>query len=136
MGAGLGSFQAIGLSVLQRVYIVDDDEAVRDSLRSLLESHAFDVEDFASGPAFLDRYSADLQGCLILDVNMPDIDGFEVMNRLGPPRGEFPVLMMTARGDPAIETRARDAGAVAFIRKPFVARRLIELVRGATGSQP
>jgi two-component system response regulator FixJ len=116
------------------VYIVDDDDAVRDSLLGLLESHAYAVAAFASGREFLARYTPDLKGCLILDINLPALDGFEILSRLGPPRADFPVLMITAQVDQSIESRALDAGATALIRKPFAADRLLALIRETVGT--
>jgi FixJ family two-component response regulator len=113
------------------VYIVDDDDAVRDSLQGLLEQRSFATETFASGRDFLKRYTPDIEGCLILDINMRELDGFEVLGRLGPPRAALPVIMITAQDDQAIESKARDAGATALIRKPFVANRLLALVGAA-----
>jgi two-component system response regulator FixJ len=113
------------------VYIVDDDDAVRDSLQGLLEQRSFETEAFASGRDFLKRYKPDFEGCLILDINMPELDGFEVLGRLGPPRTALPVIMITAQDDQSIESRALDAGATALIRKPFVAKRLLALVGAA-----
>jgi two-component system response regulator FixJ len=115
----------------ETVYIVDDDDAVRDSLKGLLESQSYGVEAFASGSEFLKRHTRDFAGCLVLDVNLPELDGFEILARLGPPRAEFPVVMITAQGNPAIESRALEAGATAFIGKPFAAAAFLALIRKA-----
>jgi FixJ family two-component response regulator len=117
--------------LIKTVYIVDDDDAVRDSLRGLLEMNFYKIEAFASGREFLARYRPDIEGCLVLDVNMPGLDGFDVLGRLGRPRAELPVIMITAQGDQSFETRALDAGARALIQKPFAADRLLALLRGA-----
>jgi two-component system response regulator FixJ len=121
--------------LIQTLYVVDDDDAVRDSLQGLLELHSYEIEAFASGQEFLKRYTPDIEGCLILDINLPGLDGFEVLGRLGPPRAELPVIMITAQDDQAIESRALDAGATALIRKPFAADRLLALVRSALGQR-
>jgi two-component system response regulator FixJ len=116
----------------QTVYIVDDDEAVRDSARAVLESHLFEVEDFASGAAFLDRCRANgVEGCLVLDINMPGVDGFGVLRQLHAPRPELPVVVITARADSTTEARVRAAGAAALVEKPFAGDQLIDAVRKA-----
>jgi two-component system, LuxR family, response regulator FixJ len=115
----------------ETVYIVDDDDAVRDSLKGLLESQSYGVEAFASGSEFLKRHTRDFAGCLVLDVNLPELDGFEILARLGPARAELPVIMITAQGNPAIESRALEAGATAFIGKPFAADAFLALIRKA-----
>jgi two-component system response regulator FixJ len=116
------------------VYIVDDDAAVRDSLRALLEAHLFDVEDFPSGLDFLARCTPDLRGCVVLDVNMPELDGFEVLVRLGGARPGLAVIVVTGRADGSTGPRAMASGASAFIEKPFAPEHLLALVRGTTAS--
>jgi two-component system response regulator FixJ len=119
----------------QTVYIVDDDEAVRDSARAVLEAHSFDVEDFDSGTAFLDRYRADgVEGCLVLDINMPRLDGFGVLRALHAPRPGLPVVVITARADSTTEARVRAAGAALLVEKPFAGAQLVEAVRQAMGN--
>ena len=112
----------------ERIFVVDDDEAVRDSLRALLEAYGYEVEDFASGDDFLDRYGPQMKGCVVLDVNMPGADGFSVLSRIGR-RTELPVLLATARADAAIAARATAAGAAAFLEKPFQGGQLLDQIR-------
>ncbi len=121
--------------VAETVYIIDDDDAVRDSLKGLLELHSYDIETFSSGGDFLARCTPDLKGCVILDINLPGLDGFAVLGRLGLPCAELAVVMITAQADQATERRALDAGATALIRKPFAADRLLALIREALGQQ-
>ena len=119
----------------QTIYVVDDDEAVRDSARAVLESHLFDVEDFESGTAFLERCRADgLQGCVVLDINMPDLDGFGVLRQLDAPKAGLPVVVITARADSTTEARVRAAGATWLVEKPFAGEQLVAAVRRAMDS--
>ncbi|TXL71811.1 response regulator [Vineibacter terrae] len=114
----------------EAIYIVDDDEAVRDSLRALFEAHGFDVHDFASGTAFLSSYAPAMRGCLLLDVNLPGIDGFEVLKRLIALDSRLPVIIMTARTDSRTSGNVLAAGAAGFVQKPFVAGDVMALVNG------
>jgi len=113
------------------IYIIDDDQGVRDSLRVLFEVHGFIVEDFASGLDFLTAVAATSEGCVVIDVNLPGIDGFEVMRRLEASGTHPPVIIMTARTDSHTSTHAIAAGAVGFVQKPFVGAELLGLVQGA-----
>lgn len=120
-----------------KVYVVDDDEAVRDSARALLESHLFDVEDFESGSAFLEhRGKNGAEGCLVLDINMPELDGFAVLRRLGGAQPILPVVVITARVDSTTEARVRAAGASFFVEKPFTGDQLVEAVKSAIAGLP
>jgi two-component system response regulator FixJ len=115
-----------------KVYVVDDDEAVRDSARAVLESHLFEVEDFETGAAFLERWGTDgATGCLVLDINMPELDGFVVLRRLGAPLPGLPVVVITARADSTTEARVRAAGAISLVEKPFAGEQLVDAVRSA-----
>lgn len=117
--------------MVQDIYIVDDDEAVRDSLRALFEAHGFAVHDFASGTDFLKHHGPDMHGCLVLDVNLPGIDGFEVLRVLTASGSHLPVIIMTARTDGRTSAHAIEAGAIGFVQKPFVSSQLMNLVRSA-----
>ena len=102
-----------------RVYIVDDDDAVRDFLSFQLETAGYQVAGFASGMNFL-RVAQTLDtGCLILDVRMPEIDGMGLQSRLNDMKLGFPIIMMTGHGDVALAVRAMKAGAIDFVEKPF-----------------
>ena len=109
------------------IYIVDDNDAVRDSLRMLLEAEGFTVVDFASGAEFLHRARPAGQSCLLLDMHMPGINGLELLEWLGGAKSPIPVVVMT--GDPSLaaaNTVAR-AGA-ALVEKPFVGRELLDAI--------
>ena len=112
----------------ERIYIVDDDESVRDSARALLESYDLAVEDYASAQAFLDDFdAASMGGCLLLDVNMPEMDGIELLELLRGRQVAIPVIIVSAQNDPEVKARARRAGAFAFLEKP-VDDRLIDAI--------
>jgi two-component system, LuxR family, response regulator FixJ len=111
------------------VYIIDDDEAVRDSLSIQLEAAGFKITAFASGLDFLAKVSSLAPGCLISDVRMPEIDGLELQNRLAAMKLNFPVIIMTGHGDVSLAVRAMRAGAVDFVEKPFSEETILESIR-------
>jgi two-component system response regulator FixJ len=110
----------------RRVYIVDDDEAVRDSLSVLLESKAYWVRCFGSAPEFLAAASSLAVGCLIADIRMPEMDGLELQQRLIERALDFPMIVITGHGDVPLAVRAMKAGAVDFIEKPFASETILE----------
>ncbi len=99
------------------VWVVDDDEAVRDSMRILLESHVLTVRDFASARAFL-ADQAPAEGCLLLDLHMPEMSGLELLEKLRSEHVRIPTIIMTGRSDAGLRARAQRAGAFAFLDKP------------------
>lgn len=101
------------------IYVVDDDEAIRDSLTLLLEASGFRVAAFSSGDAFMEHLPADPTGCLLIDVRMPGRGGLEVQEELAGRHISLPVVVMTGHGDVSLAVRAMKAGAVDFIEKPF-----------------
>ncbi|MDO9126155.1 response regulator FixJ [Parvibaculum sp.] len=103
----------------ETVFIVDDDTAVRESLRALLESAALNVDDFSSAAAFLGSYVPHRPGCLVVDIRMPDMDGLELQEELVRRSIELPVIVVTGHADVPLAVRAMKAGAVDFIEKPF-----------------
>jgi two-component system response regulator FixJ len=108
------------------IYIVDDDEAVRDSLSVLLEARGYPVRSFASAPAFLDVAPTLPPGCLIVDIRMPEMDGLELQQRLHDRGLRFPMIVVTGHGDVPLAVRAMKAGALDFIEKPFAAQAIID----------
>jgi two-component system response regulator FixJ len=108
------------------IYIVDDDEAVRDSLRLLLIAMGFAVEDFADADSFFARGAPHQGKCLILDVNLPGASGLEVLARLREEGSALPVVMVSGAGDAAARRRALELGAAAFLDKPVA----FDLLRG------
>ena len=115
----------------QTVFIVDDDEAMRDALAQLLESAGLRVEVHAGGTAFLPAYDAGRSGCLLLDMAMPGMTGLEVQAALKARGLEIPIVFLTGHGDIPLAVRAVQAGAVDFLEKPIKGAVLIERVQRA-----
>ena len=110
-----------------KVYVIDDDEAMRDSLDFLLNSAEFEVVLFDSAQAFLQALPGLEFGCIVSDVRMPEIDGIELLHRLKAQQCRFPVLIMTGHGDVPLAVEAMKLGAVDFLEKPFDDDLLISL---------
>jgi len=102
-----------------KVYVIDDDEAMRDSLDFLLGAADFHVTLYESAHKFLDAISTVDFGCVVSDVRMPGIDGIELLKRLKASRNVFPVVIMTGHGDVPLAVEAMKLGAVDFLEKPF-----------------
>jgi two-component system, LuxR family, response regulator FixJ len=113
------------------IYIVDDDEAVRDSLSVLLESRNYIVRAFPSAVEFLAAAPTSRPGCLIADIRMPEMDGLELQQRLIERRLRFPLIIITGHGDVPLAVRAMKAGAIDFIEKPFAAETILNSVEAA-----
>src|SRR3954470_17380126 len=114
-----------------KVYVVDDDEAMRDSLGFLLGSADFDVTIFESAQHFLDAVSGIGFGCVVSDIRMPGIDGIELLKRLKAGRSALPVIIMTGHGDVPLAVEAMKLGADDFLEKPFEDDRLIGMIDAA-----
>ncbi len=112
----------------QIIYLVDDDEALRDSLVWLLESQGFKVAAFASAEDFLKAWRPEFSGCLLLDVRMPGISGLELHERLKAQYCTLPIIFITGHGDVPMAVAALKKGAVDFIEKPFNDTQLLRLV--------
>jgi two-component system, LuxR family, response regulator FixJ len=102
-----------------KVYVIDDDDAMRDSLQFLLDSAEFEVTLFDAAQAFLDALSGLDFGCVISDVRMPGMDGIALLHRLQTLHCRFPVIIMTGHGDVPLAVEAMKLGAVDFLEKPF-----------------
>jgi FixJ family two-component response regulator len=113
------------------VYVVDDDINIRESLRLLFRSVSLRAELFTSANEFLRRKPPPVPSCLVLDVRLPGLDGFELHNRLAEAGIHIPIIFMTAHGDIPMSVRAMKAGAVDFITKPFRDQDLLEAVTAA-----
>jgi two-component system response regulator FixJ len=111
-----------------KVYVIDDDEAMRDSLEFLLGASDFDVTLFESAQHFLDALPGVDFGCVVSDVRMPGIDGIELLKRLKADRRTLPVLIMTGHGDVPLAVEAMKLGAADFLEKPFEDDRLIGMI--------
>lgn len=115
----------------QTVYLVEDDQAVLESLQWLMESAGFTVAAFNSPLVFLDQAPDALRGCLIIDLRLPRMSGIDVIRTLRERAIHLPAIVITGHGDVAAAVRAMKAGAIDFIEKPFDDARLLERVRSA-----
>jgi RNA polymerase sigma factor (sigma-70 family) len=110
------------------VYIVDDDEAVRDSLRWLLEANNYRVRAFPSGESFLAEYDEKRPGVLIVDVRMPGMSGLELQEQLIARKSTMPIVFITGHGDVPMAVSTIKKGAIDFLEKPFDETDLREIV--------
>jgi len=115
------------------IFIVDDDESVRDSLRLLLECAGFEVRVFGSCGEFLAADRIGEGDCLILDVHMMGMSGLDLLERMRGRGDRVPVILITGRLDTAIQRRDQAAGALAVVEKPYKAGKILALVRHALG---
>jgi two-component system, LuxR family, response regulator FixJ len=113
------------------IYVVDDDDAVRDSLKMLLESYQLTVRDFGSVPEFLNGLDAVDNSCLVLDLHLPAMGGFDVMKTLARRGIRLPVIVITGGGDAQTRARALEAGAMAFLEKPVDDQALMGAITSA-----
>jgi two-component system response regulator FixJ len=112
-------------------HVIDDDEAVRNSLAFLLHSAQVAVRTYASAVAFLEALPTAEPGCIVTDVQMPEIDGIELVKRVRSFGASMPVIVMTGHGDVAVALNAMKAGAVDFLEKPFEEEAVLAMVRSA-----
>jgi two-component system response regulator FixJ len=110
------------------VYVIDDDEAVRDSLNFLLDSSGFGVTLFDNAQSFLDALPRLAFGCVVSDIRMPGLDGIELLKRMKAQHSSFPILIMTGHGDVPLAVEAMKLGAVDFLEKPFEDDRLTAMI--------
>lgn len=113
------------------VFVVDDDEAIRDSIGMLLDTVGIAHEAFASATDFLERFEDGLTGCLVLDIRMPTLSGLDLQERLIERGGSIPIIFITGHGDVPMAVEAMKRGAVDFIRKPFRDQELLNRVNEA-----
>jgi FixJ family two-component response regulator len=113
------------------VFVVDDDVSVRESLELLIRSAGWEPELFASAQEFLARPHAVAPSCLILDVNLPDLNGLDLQKRVAADRNDMPIIFITGYGDVPMTVRAMKAGAVEFLTKPFGADVMVSAIRNA-----
>jgi two-component system response regulator FixJ len=113
------------------VFLVDDDNAYRRSLRFLLEAADLAVEDFVSAPDFLDAYDPQRPGCLLLDVRMPQMSGLELQEQLRRRQLSLPIIFITGHGNVPMSVKAMKGGAMDFIEKPFDGQMLVDRIKQA-----
>jgi two-component system response regulator FixJ len=115
------------------IHVIDDDPAVRDSLRLLMTTEGLYVRTYPSARAFLDSVGReeDEEGCVVADVRMPELSGFDLLEKMKEKRLRFPVIVITAHADVPLAVQAMKAGAVDLLEKPFDDNVLIASVRNA-----
>ena len=121
---------------LRLVSVVDDDESLRRSVKNLLTSVGFRVETFASAEAFLQSAHRAHTGCVVLDLRMPGMSGVDLLMHLAAAGSPIPVVILTAHSDDEARRRTLQAGAVAFLGKPFHGEALLGAVRRALAQNP
>ncbi|HEX9587976.1 MAG TPA: response regulator FixJ [Bradyrhizobium sp.] len=119
------------MSSKTKVYVIDDDEAMRDSLDFLLVSADFNVTLFETALDFLDALPVLEFGCVVSDVRMPGLDGIELLKRMKAANSPFPIVIMTGHGDVPLAVEAMKLGAADFLEKPFEDDRLIGMIEAA-----
>ena len=118
-------------NVEQIVFVIDDDESVREALKSLIRSVGLSIETFASAHEFLQRPRPDVPACLILDVRMPGLSGLDLQRDLAEANIHIPIIFITGHGDIPMSVRAMKAGAVEFLTKPFRDQDLLDAIQQA-----
>jgi DNA-binding NtrC family response regulator len=116
-----------------QIYVVDDDIAVRESVGRLIRSAGMNVKAFATVQEVLANLGKERPSCLVLDIQLPDIDGFELQEQLARKDLQIPIIFLTGHGDIPMSVRAMKAGAVDFLTKPFDDEYLLEAIRAAIG---
>jgi len=135
MGANLPD-QPRTQSVRLRVAVVDDEESVRKALERLLRAAGLEVETFASGDEFLASLGERRPDCVLLDLHMPTLDGFEIHERLAAEGIVLPVIVVTGQDKPEYRTRARELGVAAYLCKPVQGTVLLDAILAADGRRP
>ena len=117
------------------VFVVDDDEPVRDAIGMLLDTVGMDYASYDSAQAFLDDYDPARRGCLVLDIRMPGMSGLELQQRLSEMGAQIPIVFITGHGDVPMAVEAMKRGAVDFIRKPFRDQELLDRIHEALAEE-
>jgi FixJ family two-component response regulator len=120
----------------QVIAIVDDDKSIREATESLLRGFGFQVELFSSAEHFLGALDLHRLDCLVLDIQMAGINGLKLQYQLAARDHAIPIIFLTAHGDKRNEQKALDRGAIAFLRKPFSARELLQALSAALKIPP
>jgi len=116
---------------MKNIFIVDDDESVCRALKCLLMTFGYAVETFLSGKAFFDAVADTTPGCLVLDIHLPGLDGWEIQNRLALAGSKRHIIFITAERNNGARERALKTGALGFLQKPFTDQALMDLVQVA-----
>jgi two-component system response regulator FixJ len=123
--------QAVRMMASPIIHVVDDDDAVRDSLAMLLEAEGLTVATYASGQAFLETVTGEIEGCLLADVQMAALDGLALLERLRACGWSPPAVLMTGRSSAGLTAQARRAGVSVVLDKPFTSKALLDALRDA-----
>jgi len=121
----------VPLAPLPTVFVIDDDEDMRNALGNLFRSVGHEVKLFGSAAEFLQDTSSDAPGCLVLDVRLPGMSGLDFQNKLVSTNAHIPIVFMTGHGDIPMSVRAMKAGAVDFLTKPFRDQDMLDAVTRA-----
>jgi len=113
------------------VHIIDDDDAIRDSLSMLLQSEGLNTSTYESAQEFLKEYQTNLPGCIVLDISMQGMTGLELQNVLIEEKVLLPIIFITGHGDEVMHEQAMQGGAFDFIEKPFPVQTFLERVKMA-----
>jgi FixJ family two-component response regulator len=113
------------------ISIIDDDDALRSSLENLIRSVGLRAQGFSSAEAFLSSNQVHETRCLVLDVRMPGMSGPELQRQMAVANSHIPIIFITAHADDAQRTQALEAGAVAFLHKPFYEEELLNAIEAA-----
>lgn len=113
------------------IHVIDDDEAMRDSLAFLLKASALDVQTYESADAFLSGLNDRPRGCVVTDIRMPGMSGIDLLRALAEAKHDIPVIVITGHGDIPLAVEAMKLGAFEFLEKPFEDRRILSAIRSA-----
>ena len=118
-------------NITDKVFVIDDDESIREALKSLIRSVGLSVETFASAQEFLQSPRPDVPSCLILDVRMPGLSGLDLQRDLTEANIHIPIIFITGHGDIPMSVQAMKAGAIEFLTKPFRDQDLLDAIQQA-----
>ena len=113
------------------VFVVDDDVSVRESLELLIRSAGWKPETYATATEFMHRPWPEVANCLVLDVNLPDLNGLDLQKLIAGERSEMPIIFVTGHGDIPTTVRAMKAGAVEFLQKPLEEQTVVDAIEHA-----
>ena len=113
------------------VHIIEDDDAVRDSLQMMLESIGRKTKAFANADSFLSIYNQEMAGCIVLDIRMPGINGMELQRKLNELNSILPIIFVTGHGDVPMAVEAMQQGAIDFVQKPYREQELLDKIATA-----
>jgi FixJ family two-component response regulator len=118
------------------VYVVDDDESIRRALKRLLRSAGYHAVTFNSAEEFMEATYWRGEGCLVLDIRLPGMTGLDLQEKLVALGAKYPVIFMTAHDNPQWRQRAKEVGAIAYLRKPFDEQSLLDAIQCACRKGP